>query len=161
MNINAIRNVQGQFGLPRNLITIYNKFSRKYGDESGKLLRDSSRRVAYELIEYFWERWLGSNPKIWRWIIELFYRDGKNGQECLQRTICEAAESPINHNGLLGEILQLLFTPNEGENVDQDYMDAKKAGEHGVDCLKLFPDCPLGDGILDDITLYQEFTDSP
>jgi hypothetical protein len=136
ININAIRNFQGQFSLPPNLVTIYNKFNRNYG---GKFPGDNSRKVVYQLIEYFMESGNG------------------NARDCLKRTICEVAESPVNHNGLFGEILQLIFSPNDSENIDDDFKDARKAGEHGVDCLKIYPDCPLGDGFLDGIASFQEF----
>lgn len=36
---------------------------------------------------------------------------GFNGHECLLRTICEAAEIPLGlHNGVLGDIMHIVFT---------------------------------------------------
>lgn len=35
---------------------------------------------------------------------------GLKGRECLLRTICETAESPLRHNGLMGDILHIIFT---------------------------------------------------
>ena len=37
-------------------------------------------------------------------------RLGLNGEACLQRTICELAESPLAHNGLFGKLVHLLMT---------------------------------------------------
>jgi hypothetical protein len=37
-------------------------------------------------------------------------RDGINGRDCMLRTICEVADMPLSHNGLVGELLQVFFT---------------------------------------------------
>lgn len=84
-------------------------------------------------------------------------REGKNGRECLLRAICEVAETPVNHNGLVGELLQLFFTPGKHERVSQDYRDARKVGLNRVDCEKMYPDCPFGHGILDSFSLIENF----
>lgn len=37
-------------------------------------------------------------------------RAGFNGEECLFRAICEAAEQPFgDHNGVLGDIVHIIF----------------------------------------------------
>jgi DM4/DM12 family len=73
------------------------------------------------------------------------------------RTICEVAETPVNHNGLIGELMQLFFTPGSHEKLHEDYRHARKAGLNRVNCEKLYPDCPFGHGILDSISLVKEF----
>lgn len=73
------------------------------------------------------------------------------------RTICEVAETPLSHNGLVGELLQIFFTPGQHEKIDDDYNYAMKAGLHRVDCLKLYPDCPFGNGILDTFSVLHNF----
>jgi hypothetical protein len=40
----------------------------------------------------------------------IFFRSGTDGHACLLRSICEASESPLAHNGLIGELLQLFLT---------------------------------------------------
>jgi DM4/DM12 family len=100
---------------------------------------DSSRRIAYELVE------------------EILSKEGKNGRQCLLRTICEIAETPLSHNGLIGELLEIFFTPGKHENIHNDYRDAQKAGLHHIDCVRLYPDCPFGDGILDTFSIVKEF----
>ena len=35
------------------------------------------------------------------------------------------------------------------DDLDPDYVDAKKAGLYGVDCSTLYPTCELGFGLLD------------
>lgn len=100
---------------------------------------DSSRKIAYELIE------------------EILTKDGKNGHECLLRTICEVAETPLRHNGFIGELLDVFFTPGEYENIHADYRDARKAGFNHIDCIKMYPDCSFGDGILDTFSIIKEF----
>jgi hypothetical protein len=83
--------------------------------------------------------------------------EGKSGHECILRTICQVAETPVNHNGLVGELMQLFFTPGKHEKLPEDYRHARKAGLSRVDCEKLYPDCPFGHGMLDSILLVEEF----
>lgn len=90
--------------------------------------------------------------------IEIFsFRDNLNGHECVLRAICEVAETPLGHNGLIGEVLQILFSPNDEEKLDSDYKFARKVGLNGGDCTKTYSDCPIGAGILDGVTLIEEF----
>ena len=95
--------------------------------------------MAYEIIE------------------EVLVKEGKNGHECMLRAICEVAETPVNHNGLVGELLQLFFTPGKHERLHADYHHARHAGLQHVNCEKLFPECPLGHGMLDSFSLIKEF----
>lgn len=150
MNCNAIRNFQYQYDLPNNLSVIYQKYAdwskpksrsfKSYVDEESITYKaDSSRRVAYELVE------------------EILSKEGKNGRQCLLRTICEIAETPLSHNGLVGELLEVFFTPGNHEHIYDDYRHARKAGLHHVDCIKMYPDCASGDGILDTFSIIKEF----
>lgn len=41
---------------------------------------------------------------------ETCFRNGVNGKECMMRGICEAAETPLHEEGLIGELLHLLLT---------------------------------------------------
>lgn len=51
----------------------------------------------------------------------------------------------------------LHFSPGDYENVDEEYKFAKAAGKHGVDCLKMYPRCPLGHGFLDTNSIIHDF----
>lgn len=53
---------------------------------------DDTRRRFYTFLEQQFDSW------------------GRNGRQCLLRTICQVAESPIRHNGLIGELLHVVFT---------------------------------------------------
>ena len=44
-------------------------------------------------------------------------RFGMDGKACLLRSICEAAEYPVENEGLLGEILNIVLTYVLVENV--------------------------------------------
>jgi hypothetical protein len=90
-------------------------------------------------------------------IQEVLSKEGKNGRQCLLRTICEVAETPLRHNGIIGELLEALFTPSEHEIIHSDYRDARKAGLHHVDCIQMYPQCILGHGILDTISIIKNF----
>lgn len=150
-NINCLRNLQFQYDLPESW-TQADSFpgfeevgsstseARMISEKAWRKLKpDSSRKIAYDLVE------------------STLNREGKNGRECMLRAICEVAESPLSHNGLVGEVLQLFFTPGQHEHIDQDYRFARQAGLNRVDCEKLFSDCPMGHGILDSFSLIEEF----
>ncbi|CAH0718166.1 unnamed protein product, partial [Brenthis ino] len=72
-----------------------------------------------------------------------FKEHGMNGKECLLRNICEAAETPLHHNGLLGHIMHIVFTPSSSkdENLDDIYYEAEASGLRG-DCDKYMDLCP-------------------
>lgn len=42
--------------------------------------------------------------------ISFVFRKGINGRECLQRAICENAQSPITVTGIFHDILNLFLT---------------------------------------------------
>ncbi|XP_037874422.1 uncharacterized protein LOC101745998 [Bombyx mori] len=73
-----------------------------------------------------------------------FKEHGMNGRECMLRNICEAAETPLHHNGLLGHIMHIVFTPSasKDEGLDDVYYEAEAAGQRG-DCDRYLDDCPL------------------
>ncbi|XP_058116962.1 uncharacterized protein LOC131284569 [Anopheles ziemanni] len=96
---------------------------------------DTSRKQMYELVEKLLKGW------------------NRNGRTCLLRTICEVAEAPLGHNGLIGELIEVIFTPYETDQLDSEYTMAHKYGANGVDCMRMYSECPLGHGLLDMISL--------
>ena len=42
--------------------------------------------------------------------IKSIHRYGLMGRSCLLRSICEIAEIPVYYNGLIGELLHVIFT---------------------------------------------------
>ncbi|XP_031628577.1 uncharacterized protein LOC116344249 isoform X2 [Contarinia nasturtii] len=77
---------------------------------------------------------------------------GFNGEECLLKTICETAEQSLaEHNGVLGDIVHIIFTPTSSrdEKLPLRYYDATTDGQSG--CCKYYNTlCP--NGIFDFIT---------
>ncbi|CAG4935722.1 uncharacterized protein LOC123698691 [Colias croceus] len=73
-----------------------------------------------------------------------FKENGLNGRDCLLRNICEAADTPLHHNGLLGHILHIIFTPSSSkeEGIDDIYYEAELDGQNG-DCDKYYDACPV------------------
>lgn len=147
-NINVLNNLNWFYPVPPNWVWksnvwpgLYQGRSMNNGNETQKQspIPDSSRKIAYEIIE------------------SILNKEGRNGHECMLRAICEVAETPVNHNGIIGELMQIFFTPGDFEPLDSDYRIARKAGFHHVNCEKLYPDCPIGHGILDSISLIREF----
>ncbi|CAH0553692.1 unnamed protein product [Brassicogethes aeneus] len=92
-------------------------------------------------------------------------RHGINGQECLLRSICENAVQSTFHeaNGLYGKLIHIALTPDYGDgeiepDLDAVYTDAQRAGEYGVDCRTLYPDCHYegNRGLLDVISILDK-----
>ncbi|XP_017758797.1 PREDICTED: uncharacterized protein LOC108549791 [Eufriesea mexicana] len=74
-----------------------------------------------------------------------FVNYGYQGHECLLRAICETSERSLRHNGLIGDILHVIFTPTSSrhERLPQDILQAEVVGRNGS-CSKYRPQCPVG-----------------
>ncbi|KAL6255351.1 hypothetical protein P5V15_013689 [Pogonomyrmex californicus] len=70
---------------------------------------------------------------------------GYSGRECLLRAICETSEFPLQHNGMIGDIMHVIFTPSTSrhEGLPRDVVEAELVGRNGS-CAKYQPQCPLG-----------------
>ncbi|CAD1473156.1 unnamed protein product [Heterotrigona itama] len=77
-----------------------------------------------------------------------------DGKTCLKKDICEAASTPLKDEGLVGELLHLLLTPDYGDNftIDKEYLEAAMAGRKQENCSMIYSLCPAGLGILDRIS---------
>ncbi|KAL0270707.1 UNVERIFIED_CONTAM: hypothetical protein PYX00_008017 [Menopon gallinae] len=130
--ISVALNVEANYYLPTNATEL------AYGPQIPGLrqARDLSRSRIYSLIE------------------DRLEMAGYESRSCLLRTICETSASTVRgHNGLLGELLHIIFTPSstEDEDISSDYSDAEKAGVDGREnCMRSYPGCP--------IDLYELFT---
>lgn len=114
-------NMQFQYPVPTN-ISFFNKYltyatlARKKRSKEDKLKQyEKERYTIFNSLEESMDRWVylmvvdnWLNFK-WKNIIVRF-RIGINGKECLLRTICEAAESPIEHDGYFGQLIHLILT---------------------------------------------------
>ncbi|XP_058118021.1 uncharacterized protein LOC131284678 [Anopheles ziemanni] len=95
---------------------------------------DRSRKQLYELLERGWSQW------------------GHDGHACLLRAVCEVAETPLKHNGLIGEIIDVIFTPFPTDGLDAEYQLAQVHGLQRRNCLQRYPNCPAGHGFFDSIS---------
>uniref|UniRef100_A0A182IJS9 Uncharacterized protein n=1 Tax=Anopheles atroparvus TaxID=41427 RepID=A0A182IJS9_ANOAO len=95
---------------------------------------DRSRRQLFEMLEQGWDR------------------QGRAGHACLLRAVCEVAETPLKHNGLIGEIIDVIFTPSPTDELDAEYQSAQTYGRAGFNCLQCYPDCPMGQGFFDTVS---------
>ncbi|XP_059062245.1 uncharacterized protein LOC131855050 [Achroia grisella] len=88
-----------------------------------------------------------------------FKEYGMSGKACMLRNICEAAETPLHHNGLLGHIMHIIFTPSSSreEGIDDQYYAAELEGQKG-NCDRYLDDCPFS--LFDIITRLVEIKDS-
>ncbi|CAL1681757.1 unnamed protein product [Lasius platythorax] len=76
----------------------------------------------------------------------------RDGRQCLLRTICELAETPLRRTqqDVLEEMIHLILTPTEDSpvainsshrSVNKLYQEAERLGRSGGDCILTYPDC--------------------
>ncbi|XP_069696635.1 uncharacterized protein [Periplaneta americana] len=128
-----------QYTLPRNVSEL-----REYPEIRRSLPDTVNRGTSYQAVQNVMKRY------------------GMEGRSCLLRSICEVAEAPIYYNGLIGELLHVIFTPGYGSNMEErvewEYHEARRRGEEGADCQMEYPQCPYGDGLLDLVSLMESYT---
>ncbi|XP_015609828.1 uncharacterized protein LOC107274805 isoform X2 [Cephus cinctus] len=95
--------------------------------------RSLDRTLAYEILE------------------SKFASAGFPGRICLLRTICEVAESQITGNGLVGDLLHILFTPSSSR--DEGLPCEISEAESTTDCKYHYRECPIS--LLDLISHYK------
>uniref|UniRef100_A0A182P6P5 Uncharacterized protein n=1 Tax=Anopheles epiroticus TaxID=199890 RepID=A0A182P6P5_9DIPT len=130
-------NVQANYRIPADIIypRPESVFQNRALDRTGRFGEDRSRRQLFALLER-----------------SLSAHGGRNGRACLRRAVCEVAEMPLKHNGLIGEIIDVIFTPSPSDTLDPDYLQARSYGLQGRDCTEQYTDCPLGHGLFDNIS---------
>ncbi|EFN73784.1 hypothetical protein EAG_06426 [Camponotus floridanus] len=71
---------------------------------------------------------------------------GYPGRQCLLRSICETKRQAIHvHNGLLGDLLRIVFAPSSSileEDLRQEYIDAENV-KKTEECLEMYSSCKL------------------
>ncbi|XP_068227743.1 uncharacterized protein [Palaemon carinicauda] len=79
-------------------------------------------------------------------IESLFSNFGMNGHECLLKAICETAEEPTEEYGLLGELLELVLSPNHEMTTAKEelrhYVAAETYGRDVGNCDLAYSSCP-------------------
>ncbi|KYN32333.1 hypothetical protein ALC56_13190, partial [Trachymyrmex septentrionalis] len=100
--------------------------------------RNIERATIYQILESKFERQVRKQ-------IIVHYDSGYSGRECLLRAICETSEFPLQHNGLIGDIMHVIFTPSTSkhEGLSRDVIEAELVGRNR-NCSKYQPQCPLG-----------------
>ncbi|XP_011499303.1 PREDICTED: uncharacterized protein LOC105363333 [Ceratosolen solmsi marchali] len=107
--------IEANYGIPTiNSVIIQNTHMEK---------RSIDRRLLYNVIESKLES------------------NGYPGRACLLRTICESVKFPFVENGLVGDIIRIVFTPSSSqkENLDAEIEEA----EYSSDCSKVYKNCSI------------------
>ncbi|XP_052890532.1 uncharacterized protein LOC128298788 [Anopheles moucheti] len=134
-------NLQANYRIPANIIypqpesVFKNRELHPTPVSRARPAIDQSRRQFFALLEQGLSRW------------------DRNGRACLLRAVCEVAATPLKHNGLIGEIIDVIFTPAPTDPLDPDYLLAQSHGLQGRDCTELYPACPNGHGLFDNVSL--------
>ncbi|EDO63475.2 AGAP004006-PA [Anopheles gambiae str. PEST] len=85
-----------------------------------------------------------TRKKVYRMIELNLNRHGYDGKKCILRMICELAKHPVRDgNGIVGDLLQLVFTPSESynEGLPGEFYHAEKSGKR-ENCAKYSRYCP-------------------
>ncbi|TRY81177.1 hypothetical protein TCAL_11848 [Tigriopus californicus] len=71
-----------------------------------------------------------------------------DGHACMLRALCEMAQVPLHSSGFIGDLMNLLVTPNhildalvESPSTPNEYVQAQISGRHWDDCSHLFGQC--------------------
>ncbi|XP_076683160.1 uncharacterized protein LOC143376566 [Andrena cerasifolii] len=107
---------EANYGLPGEWNSSY------YSDEPHFRKRSLDRRTAYEVL------------------VNRLDSFGYSGESCLPRMICEIASSPPTDNGVVGDVLRILFTPSSSR--DEDLPREIVEAEHVEDCDSHYKKCP-------------------
>ena len=176
-SLNLGINVQANYRILPNVIFPHPESVWKNRYDGGAGYVDSGRRQLYGLLEKFLGRTEEKEEEE-----EEEERDGTkapSARACLLRTICEIADRPLTHNGMVGEILDVVFrygriemwvegrtllqcvcvcffffrsSPGDSDDLPEQYKMARRYGANGVDCARLYAECPFGHGLLDTVT---------
>uniref|UniRef100_A0A182JQ01 Uncharacterized protein n=1 Tax=Anopheles christyi TaxID=43041 RepID=A0A182JQ01_9DIPT len=136
-SLNLGINVQANYRILANIIFPHpdSVWKNRYSEDA---YVETGRRQLYELLEKFLGRTDdGRSP------------GAASARACLLRTICEVADTPLTHNGMVGEILDVVFSPGDTDDLPDEYKIARRYGANGVDCGRMYAECPFGHGILD------------
>ncbi|XP_076282893.1 uncharacterized protein LOC143210181 isoform X2 [Lasioglossum baleicum] len=104
---------EANYGLPN---------SSYYWDEPYLRKRSLDRQLAYRVL------------------VNKLESAGYSGEDCLLKMICETANEPLSNNGVLGDVLQILFTPSSSQ--DEDLPSEIVEAEYAEDCDNYHRNCP-------------------
>ncbi|XP_014604922.1 PREDICTED: uncharacterized protein LOC106787239 [Polistes canadensis] len=144
---------EASYTLPSNL-SYFEPWSAKASEVERKRRkirkRSIDRTTIYRVLESKFERFLPSFSFFFFHFSFFFFlsrrfSSGYLGRECLLKTICENSEHPLHHNGLIGDIFHVIFTPTTSrhEKLPGDIVEAELVGRNGS-CSKYQPQCPVG-----------------
>ncbi|XP_049871732.1 uncharacterized protein LOC126370740 [Pectinophora gossypiella] len=124
------------------------------------------KQVAREERDAVMKKKRNERLTFYRAFANLLDSQGVDGRECVLRTICEAAQYPVEEEGLVGEMMHILLTPDYGHSEFEDadpeweaaisqYKDAAIAGRQMFSCASIYSAC-FGQGVLDLITTLRD-----
>ncbi|XP_045538974.1 uncharacterized protein LOC106711359 [Papilio machaon] len=95
-----------------------------------------------------------TRSRVYTSIESMLQQHGQAGRACLLRAICEGSTSHFWHNGVLGDVLQLILTPSASiseDDIEDCYYEAEYYGLEDK-CSQYAHDCPFS--LLDFISIY-------
>ncbi|KAM0731010.1 hypothetical protein ACS0PU_002070 [Formica fusca] len=122
--------LEAEYELPTNVTEI----EQTSGDGEGRVKRNANRQ----------QRRVIDRTTIYAMLESKFESMGYPGRQCLLRSICETKRQAVHvHNGLLGDLLRIVFAPSSSmpeENLLQEYIDAENVKET-EECMGIYSSC--------------------
>ncbi|KAF7389899.1 hypothetical protein HZH68_011756 [Vespula germanica] len=115
---------EANYGLPGNWNSSY------YTEVEHFKRRSLDRRLAYDIITKKLEKLI---------YVSLSDSNGYSGKNCLLKTICEIAKYSLKGNGLLGDIVRILFAPSSSQ--EENLPDEIIKAEFEENCNRRYKDC--------------------
>ncbi|XP_039285455.1 uncharacterized protein LOC111048303 [Nilaparvata lugens] len=123
-------NFEANYNLPTTL--------EQYAFQSLKSLRSISRQMAFAYLESYLDR------------------QQINGKQCILKMICEISQTELRHNGLLGNLIHVLFTPSstiQEKFLSREFVLAEEHGTKFSNCTDTYSECTHS---LLDLISYEE-----
>ncbi|XP_011304074.1 uncharacterized protein [Fopius arisanus] len=131
--------IKFQYALPQNATFFTDYFTSLTKRRRRSTSGEYQRKLFYEFLEQEMTRWCG------------------DGMSCMMKSICQVSQIPVGDGSLVGELLNVMLTPDYGNTsffTGLHYLRAAEAGREGGDCSTIFPGCPESCRFLDHITSF-------
>ncbi|KAG1698310.1 hypothetical protein GQR58_005752 [Nymphon striatum] len=84
---------------------------------------------------------------LFRYAESALEKAGLNGRGCIRRFICEIGEIPNHDMGMVGDIIDIVFSVIKSENEIsdemEDYIKAEQFGRYRGNCAGMYNSCPI------------------
>uniref|UniRef100_A0AAG5CV57 Uncharacterized protein n=1 Tax=Anopheles atroparvus TaxID=41427 RepID=A0AAG5CV57_ANOAO len=143
-NIFMAYNFEANYGMPSEASDFTQGVLKKVDNDQIQEQEGASERRAVRTVLKQSPVACFTRKKLYRTIELNLARYGYDGKKCILRMICELASWPVDEaNGVVGDLLQLVFTPSSShyEKLPSEFYQAEELGGQ-QNCRKYTKHCP-------------------